>query len=68
MSVRRRWVASVALLLAACSGSGSDSGAGTAAADGRPSVVAAFYPLQYAAQAVGGDTVSVTSRFSPGES
>jgi zinc transport system substrate-binding protein len=33
----------------------------TPAADGRPSVVAAFYPLQYAAQAVGGDGISVTS-------
>jgi zinc transport system substrate-binding protein len=35
----------------------------TSAADGggKPSVVAAFYPLQYAAKAVGGDSVSVTS-------
>ena len=33
----------------------------TAADSGKPSVVAAFYPLQYAAQQVGGDTVSVTS-------
>jgi zinc transport system substrate-binding protein len=30
-------------------------------ADRRPSVVAAFYPLQFAAQSVGGDAVSVTS-------
>lgn len=31
------------------------------AAEGKPSVVAAFYPLQYVAESVGGDTVSVTS-------
>ena len=33
----------------------------TAQDSGKPSVVAAFYPLQYAAQQVGGDTISVTS-------
>lgn len=53
-----------ALLLSACSGS-TDAGP-TASADGRPSVVAAFYPLQYAAEAVGGDAVSVTSLTPPG--
>ena len=44
------------LLLAGCSGGSED-----ASADGGLSVVAAFYPLEYAAEAVGGDTVSVTS-------
>jgi zinc transport system substrate-binding protein len=53
-----------AVLLAGCA---SGSAAGTAAsADGRPSVVAAFYPLAYAAQQVGGDTVNVTSLTAPG--
>ena len=50
-----------ALLLSACGGS-------TEATDqsGKTSVVAAFYPLQYAAQAVGGDTVEVTTLTEPG--
>lgn len=52
-----------ALLVAACSGSDASAPAST---DTRPSVVAAFYPLQYAAQAVGGDAVSVTSLTPPG--
>jgi zinc transport system substrate-binding protein len=39
----------------------------TSTADaGKPSVVAAFYPLQFAAQAVGGDSISVTSLTPPG--
>lgn len=49
-------------LLAACSST-------PAASDLRPStvkVVAAFYPLQYAAQQVGGSAVSVTNLTSPG--
>ena len=43
-------------LLAGCSSADSP-----AADDGRISVVAAFYPLQYAATTVGGDAVDVTS-------
>lgn len=53
-------VASAALLLAACGGPASNAEAGTT------SVVAAFYPLQFVAQQVGGDTVSVTSLTEPG--
>jgi zinc transport system substrate-binding protein len=34
--------------------------------DGRPNVVAAFYPLAYAAKQVGGDAVQVTSLTPPG--
>ncbi len=45
------------LALTGCSSTASS----TPAADGKPSVVAAFYPLQYVAESVGGDTVSVTS-------
>lgn len=54
---------STALLLVACS---SSSDGTSAPADDRPSVVAAFYPLQYAAESVGGDAVTVTSLTPPG--
>lgn len=46
--------------LAACSG---DAGA----SDGRPRVVASFYPLQYVAQEVAGDHAEVTSLTAPGK-
>jgi zinc transport system substrate-binding protein len=62
-----------ALVLAACgssTGSGgttSPSASGTAAPAGDPlSVVAAFYPLEWAAEQVGGDLVDVTSLTAPG--
>ncbi|GAB2726254.1 metal ABC transporter solute-binding protein, Zn/Mn family [Kitasatospora kifunensis] len=45
-----------ALLLIACGGSGS----GTKSADGKPAVVASFYPMQYLAEQIGGDQVKVT--------
>jgi zinc transport system substrate-binding protein len=48
----------VALLLAGC---GATSGN-----DGRPTVVAAFYPLAYAAERVGGGAVSVDNLTPPG--
>lgn len=48
-------------LTAAC---GADSGGG--GADGRVDVVAAFYPLQYVAERVGGDAVRVTNLAKPG--
>ncbi|SFT98262.1 zinc transport system substrate-binding protein [Geodermatophilus amargosae] len=54
--------AATALLLAACGSSGDDE---AAAADG-VSVEAAFYPLQWAAQRVGGDRVDVSSLTPPG--
>jgi ABC-type metal ion transport system, periplasmic component/surface adhesin len=50
----------VALLLAAACGGGG-GGDGAAGADGRPQVVAAFYPLFEAAQRVGGDRVDVVN-------
>ncbi|MEX5719745.1 metal ABC transporter substrate-binding protein [Geodermatophilus maliterrae] len=53
--------AATALLLAGCGSSGGDA----AAADG-VGVVAAFYPLQWAAERVGGDRVDVTSLTPPG--
>lgn len=51
-------VAAAALVLGACSPGGSG--------DGRPSVLASFYPLQLVAQQVGGDRVDVTSLTPPG--
>lgn len=41
-------------------------GGRSARADGRLAVVAAFYPLQYVAQRIGGDAVDVTSLAKPG--
>ncbi len=63
-------LAAGALLLSACGSTAStDEAAPTVAAggDGGPvSVVAAFYPLEYAAGQVGGDAVTVTSLTPPG--
>ena len=56
--------ATAALTLAACSG-GSDSG-GSSNPDGRPTIVAAFYPLAYAAEQVGGANVQVIDLTPPG--
>jgi zinc transport system substrate-binding protein len=47
----------VAVSLAAC----GESGSGAANDDGRPQVVAAFYPIFEAAQRVGGDRVQVSN-------
>lgn len=59
-------LAAGALVVTGCgsndAGTGSSSGAGASGTN----VVAAFYPLQYAAQAVGGDTVNVTTLTPPG--
>lgn len=52
--------APLVLGLAACSGSSADS------ADDRPTVVAGFYPLAYAAQQVGGDSIRVVNLTPPG--
>lgn len=60
------------LTLGACGSSGSGGASGTsatgpgAAAPGQVKVVAAFYPLAYAAQQVGGDAVAVTTLTPPG--
>ncbi|MGK5549312.1 metal ABC transporter substrate-binding protein [Streptomyces sp. URMC 127] len=50
------------LALSACS---SSDGAGKAA-DGKLAVVASFYPMQYLAEQIGGDHVSVTNLTKPG--
>jgi zinc transport system substrate-binding protein len=54
-----------ALLLSACGGAASTEEPDPAA-DGTASVVAAFYPLEYAARQVGGDAVNVIPLTPPG--
>lgn len=57
-------IAAAGLLLTACS---SGSNASQSHSPGQPlNVVAAFYPLQYAAEQVGGNNVKVTSLTPPG--
>src|SRR5918998_5874078 len=53
-----------ALALAGCGGT-AQSAAGSSGGDG-PTVVAGFYPLEWAAQRVGGDRVDVSSLTPPG--
>lgn len=62
-------------VLAACASTASDQSASNAPTSSsstsapvtdKPKVVAAFYPLQYAAQSVGGDLVNVTNLTQPG--
>ncbi|MFD1538666.1 metal ABC transporter substrate-binding protein [Nonomuraea guangzhouensis] len=50
------------LLTAACSG----SGAADTAKDGKPAVIAAFYPLQWLTEQVGGSDVNVSVLTAPG--
>src|SRR5689334_17915886 len=52
------WATAVALLVAGC---GSAAGA-----NGKTSVVAAFYPLAFAAEQIGGSRVDVTNLTPPG--
>ncbi|MFI7634209.1 metal ABC transporter substrate-binding protein [Nonomuraea sp. NPDC049400] len=56
-------LAGAALLTTAACGSGS---AETAAADGKPEVVAAFYPLQWLTEQVGGSDAHVSGLTAPG--
>ena len=55
-----------ALLLSACGSGSSDGATGGSTAGGTVSVVASFYPIEYAVQQVGGDLVTVTSLTKPG--
>jgi zinc transport system substrate-binding protein len=59
-------VAAGALLLSACGGATTAGGPSAGGADGATSVVAAFYPLEYAAGEVGGDAVTISSLTPPG--
>ncbi|MGH9003895.1 MAG: metal ABC transporter solute-binding protein, Zn/Mn family [Acidimicrobiia bacterium] len=56
-----RFAAAVVGLLLATACGGGGGGGGSAGADGRPQVVAAFYPLFEAARVVGGDRVDVVN-------
>lgn len=53
------WAAALALLVAGC-------GAAASGSNGRTSVVAAFYPLAFAAEQVGGQKIDVTNLTPPG--
>ncbi|GAB47985.1 metal ABC transporter substrate-binding protein [Mobilicoccus pelagius] len=55
----------VCALLGAC-GAPSPEKSGTGGTDGKPSVVVGFYPLQYAAERIGGDRIHVTNLTRPG--
>ena len=57
---------SLLLPLALVSGCGPSDSTSASSASTTPKVVAAFYPLQYAAQHVGGTNVSVTNLTQPG--
>ena len=61
-------LATASLTLAACTTSSSIPSTGTQSADGsgRPTIVAAFYPLEYAARAVGSDAYDVIGLTPPG--
>ena len=53
-------------LLSACGAGSRDGAAGASPAGGTVSVVASFYPIEFAVQQVGGDHVTVTSLTKPG--
>ncbi|TLS46389.1 zinc ABC transporter substrate-binding protein [Streptomyces montanus] len=80
MNVRRRLAASridtagtaavaaaSALALLALSACSSDSSAASGNSSGKLDVVASFYPMQYLAEQIGGDDVSVTTLTEPGQ-
>lgn len=60
------WLFTAALLASALGSATACSSPRTDAADGRVPVVAGFYPLQFVAERVGGDAVSVTNLVEPG--
>lgn len=57
-------LAAASLALAACSSPTTDSPSGSP--EIRPTIVAAFYPLEYAARTIGGDSVNVVGLTPPG--
>ncbi|TFV61891.1 zinc ABC transporter substrate-binding protein [Geodermatophilus sp. DF01-2] len=58
--------AAAVLVLTACGSDGDTGQAGQAGEQGGPTVVAGFYPLEWAAERVGGDRVEVSSLTPPG--
>ncbi|MGQ4388772.1 metal ABC transporter substrate-binding protein [Streptomyces sp. SAS_270] len=70
MNVRRRLISGSAVLAATALGLGTLSACSdSSAADngGKLDVVASFYPMQYLAEQIGGNLVSVTSLTQPGQ-
>ncbi|MFJ9242645.1 metal ABC transporter substrate-binding protein [Streptomyces sp. NPDC101776] len=70
MNVRRRHISAIAVAATTALGLGTLSACSTdtaAANTDRFDVVAAFYPLQYLAEQIGGDHVHVTSLTQPGQ-
>ncbi len=64
---RRSATAAAAASLFVLAGCGSDDGGGDAGAEGdRLSVVAGFYPLEWAAERIGGDRIQASSLTAPG--
>ncbi len=55
--------AAIGLTVAGC---GIGASAPSASSDGKPSIIAAFYPLQFVSERVGGDLISVTNLSKPG--
>ena len=62
-TLRARRAVAAAVLAAGCA---TGCAAGPSGEDGRVDVVAAFYPLQFVAERVGGDAVDVTALAKPG--
>ncbi|MEV7191215.1 metal ABC transporter substrate-binding protein [Streptomyces sp. NPDC093510] len=70
MNVRRRLIPTAALASATVLGLTALTACSTSAADdkdGKLDVVASFYPMQYLAEQIGGDHVSVTTLTGPGQ-
>ena len=61
-------LATASVAVAACTSTSGSPSTGPQSADGssRPTIVAAFYPLEYAARAVGGDAYDVIGLTPPG--
>jgi zinc transport system substrate-binding protein len=73
MNVRRRLISGTAVAAATALGLGvlsscsSESDAADSESSGKLDVVASFYPMQYLAEQIGGDHVSVTNLTEPGQ-
>ncbi|MEU8070790.1 MULTISPECIES: metal ABC transporter substrate-binding protein [unclassified Micromonospora] len=63
---RRTLIAAATALLATAGLTACADGTGGASEPGRVGVVAAFYPLQFLAERIGGDTVAVSNLTKPG--
>jgi zinc transport system substrate-binding protein len=66
MTSRRVWATGTMLVATALAVSACTSGPPGKTSTGQLTVVASFYPLQFAAQQIGGDHVAVTSLTKPG--